>query len=281
MKQIMPPKNLYRYRPSGSDFFEEEVRQLRNNGIFLTPAKFLNDPFDCNPAIQKSSIRDLTREIRRFGFEKFRKIRMDHAKASGEYAPKRLQELRKRYETPTKSAIFESPLLNDLLSVYRKNDLRVSCLSEVHDSILMWSHYAEGHKGFVVKYKVLSPRGGSKTSAAPIKVNYVSDRPIFSSIDILLWRLDSLQGDEVHEDPLLDAFYLSKAEIWSSEEEWRLIESASNGGGYYYYENMVPIQIIVGINMPERNVEFLRKTLPEIDICRARIDPVSYSMCFE
>lgn len=33
-----------------------------------------------------------------------------------------------------------------------KDAVRVVCLSEVYDSMLMWSHYAQNHTGFCIEY---------------------------------------------------------------------------------------------------------------------------------
>ena len=41
--------------------------------------------------------------------------------------------------------------LNDCMSTI-KDAVRVVCLSEVYDSMLMWSHYAQNHTGFCIEY---------------------------------------------------------------------------------------------------------------------------------
>lgn len=33
-----------------------------------------------------------------------------------------------------------------------KDAVRVVCLSEVYDSMLMWSHYAQNHTGYCIEY---------------------------------------------------------------------------------------------------------------------------------
>jgi hypothetical protein len=41
---------------------------------------------------------------------------------------------------------------NDLLQQLSFSKEKILCLSEVNDNILMWSHYANSHKGFCVEY---------------------------------------------------------------------------------------------------------------------------------
>ena len=289
MKDLIPPENLYRYRPSGSEYFPEEIRQLRRNGVFLTPAEFLNDPFDCNPAIEDVPIAELAREIRKFGVERFRRIRLRRAKSLGSYKKHELTLLREKYKSSVSSAEFEAPFLSSVYEVHRNNALRVSCFSEVGDSTLMWSHYAESHKGFVVKYHFDASKLHSSNSALPLKVKYTSQRPKFTTIEVFQHdNMDDAPADEGEflGDPVGEGFYLTKSDSWKEEREWRLIESELDGSkldnsGYFFYENLVPIKVIAGVNMPEEKVDFVREHLPDIEICRAKVHPISFDLCIE
>ena len=277
----IPPKVLYRYRPSGTDYFEEEVRQLRNNGIFLTPAAFLNDPFDCSPAIEETPLKVIANAIRDIGVDKFRRFRMKRAKASGTYPPDALKTLRSHYRNSLSAAKFEAPIANNLFKVYKDKDLLVSCLSEVHDSVLMWSHYAESHKGFVVEYHSGTPTIGVTTNALPLKVNYVDKRPKFTTIDIIKWRVQSEEQELAAGNIVQEGLYLTKSSAWEKELEWRLVEPRRSRTGYYNYSNLVPMRIIVGARMSDDKVNFIRSNLPNLDILRAVPDPVSYALGFE
>jgi hypothetical protein len=275
------PSVLYRYRPTSSEYFEEEVRQLKRNGVFLTPAIFLNDPFDCSPAIEPSPISDVRREIRKFGFESFRKLRMDRAKESGLYGKEDLKKLRSQYKSSVAAAKFEAPLANSVFDVYRQNDLLVSCFSEVYHSVLMWTHYAESHKGFVVKYSVSFPSDVNSTSALPLPVVYVDDRPKFSTIDILRWRLQPESSSSLIDDVVQEGLYLTKSVQWKAEREWRLVENIRKGNGYYYYDNLIPTEIIAGVNIPEEKLAFMMENLPDISFKQATLHPSSFELVFQ
>jgi hypothetical protein len=66
----------------------------------------------------------------------------------------------------------------------RKRDVRVLCLSEIRDSILMWSHYAENHTGVVLAFRPLVERDSALLAAE--KVNYVEKVPLILTREAFL-----------------------------------------------------------------------------------------------
>ena len=83
----------------------------------------------------------------------------------------------------------------------------ISCFSEKNDSILMWSHYADSHKGIVL--------GIDSTKLSNVyKVEYVN-----SHIKI---PLSSISNAKERRDSMI-AIMTSKFENWQSEDEWRII----------------------------------------------------------
>ena len=90
---------------------------------------------------------------------------------------------------------------------------RVSCFSEINDSLLLWSYYADKHAGVCLEYdtqvlKNISPYG-EKVYCALQKVNYsetqYNNPYLMSSVDDL------------------DSVLFNKALCWSHEQEWRLV----------------------------------------------------------
>jgi hypothetical protein len=50
-----------------------------------------------------------------------------------------------------------------------KQDYRVLCVSSVHDDILMWSHYAEEHRGAVLEFRPIIELGTATLAARPVE----------------------------------------------------------------------------------------------------------------
>ena len=88
----------------------------------------------------------------------------------------------------------------------------VVCLSEVCDSILMWSHYAENHKGVCFEFIRAEDNAlGDSESCSPVK--YDRHYPIIDLGQMLL-----KQDGETFESMMK-----TKSGDWAYEKEWRLI----------------------------------------------------------
>jgi hypothetical protein len=89
------------------------------------------------------------------------------------------------------------------------------CMSEVPDDLLMWSHYADSHKGFCIGFerRETNPLG---SQAAP-----VSYRPGYP-------RLSARDFDPKVNPDSIDQVWLTKSDRWSYEREWRLLSGSGN-----------------------------------------------------
>ena len=96
--------------------------------------------------------------------------------------------------------------------------LRVFCVSEVKDSVLMWSHYADYHKGIVFKLKVLYDKPNALYYVGQVTYN---EKP-FMLYTTQEWIDDFIGVDEFDENRRLDKYIYHKNKIWDYEKEWRV-----------------------------------------------------------
>ncbi len=97
--------------------------------------------------------------------------------------------------------------------------LRVFCVSEVKDSILMWSHYAYYHEGVVFKLKVLH----DKDNALCIAGRVIYDKNPFTFFTTQEWIDDFIGIDDgINEKKIGDKYMYHKNKIWDYEKEWRV-----------------------------------------------------------
>ena len=181
------------------------IDSLRNHNMYFSYPKEFNDPFDCRIVttnrgsktewlqwLQNQNISfDKKREIENF----INSSRFDSSK-------------------------FEKPPTNEI-------DTQVlHCLSAVYDNLLMWSHYAENHKGICIGYEVKKVHNSPclffddvsvkpyspkiKNGAVPlIEVNYQENMP------------DPVKVVNKTEEAIMN-FLTTKAKLWDYEKEWRL-----------------------------------------------------------
>jgi len=107
--------------------------------------------------------------------------------------------------------------------------IRVFCVSEHNQSILMWSHYAKYHTGVCFKLRVMSEKDNPLCVAK--KVDYVSDPPSFFRVEE--WIDSIVLNNEVAFEELYHRYPLTKSEILSYEDEWRVWAPFEEDGNSY------------------------------------------------
>ena len=98
---------------------------------------------------------------------------------------------------------------------------RIGCLSANHKSPLMWSHYADSHRGFCVEYDFGVP-DQSTLSLLPLPVLYSQDRPLVPWYVAFNNTPESAMA--ANKEILLGL--LTKDSSWEYEKEWRLLIDA-------------------------------------------------------
>jgi hypothetical protein len=97
------------------------------------------------------------------------------------------------------------------------------CLSETHDHILMWSHYASNHQGVVIG---IDPAKGGQAFNFFGPVEYRSDYPAHEDAKRMA---DSFLGRQyvamTHGPDIVKTMMFTKSEHWSYEREWRALRS--------------------------------------------------------
>jgi hypothetical protein len=197
------PKTLYKYRDWGNQYHSS---LLKDNQVFFASPSSFNDPFDCGIEIAYH----LLQTDEKLRQEYFRLV-VDRYKPhlSAENKAKEVNRLidEKRYMDDQYMAHMHKQSLSKLNQKYG-----VLSLTPINDNILMWSHYANSHKGFCVgmdSEKLYESIGGSLGT-----VNYSDSYPEISpNMDLV-------------EQMILQT--RSKAHFWGYELEYRHIKNIEN-----------------------------------------------------
>lgn len=137
-----------------------------------------------------------------------------------------------------------------------KDDYKVFCLSLEKENHLMWSHYADSHKGICIGYKIFS----LPESIGWGEVNYFSE------------NFDFYRMTEYKENGLIHAGIYSKNILWEYEKEIRLTSiNLKNNNKVVYNEKILPhhlkndneiraciSEIIIGLHFPEEYIPILQ-----------------------
>jgi hypothetical protein len=148
---------------------------------------------------------------------------------------------------------------------------KVLCLSANNDNLLMWSHYANEHRGVVFQMSCLEKPDSSWSVAREIK--YSKKMPRF--VDQQEIRQLICGQAEPRREEIVERTVLTKSIDWSYEQEWRVyIYSQQEGFEFLPFEPQELSAVYFGcrISDPDRaEISALAKTInPTIELFVAR-----------
>ena len=147
-----------------------------------------------------------------------------------------------------------------------KSSIGISCFSKKNNSILMWSHYADSHKGVCLAYentssKIFNDVVYSKKRHS-IKLYELARHALAK--DFINEKIDELKDKIILKD--LTTPFLIKSKEWEYEKEVRCIYSNKNqsndvycDGEHYYFKIGLPTKIYIGSKATDYEIDKLLK----------------------
>jgi len=139
-------------------------------------------------------------------------------------------------------------ILDDIL--VNRNILGISCFSELYDSILMWSHYADKNKGICIEYDSNKPMFDLAK-----KVTYSEN---IYTINVK----NELELTPEYIDSEIIKLCYHKYNGWNYEKEWRILFQSN---GLVEYEPKSLTAIYFGSNMEIADIERVFEYTKHID----------------
>lgn len=149
-------------------------------------------------------------------------------------------------------------------------ECKMSCFAEVCDSILMWSYYANSHKGVCLEFDL-----------SKLDVKQPLNRKILNNLTKV--HYSPIRSDLQHtiQDQQDLNFLISKSDVWAHEHEWRLICDTE--------EEYLPFdcvsRVFLGVNFDEnmKSYKELEKLCNRyyIDIDRCKLSRDRFTIEFE
>lgn len=140
-----------------------------------------------------------------------------------------------------------------------RRDTKVCSFSATNDSILMWSHYADNHRGFCIEYNLepLVPKHPFRNNLYPI----IYSPELYNPMPWLksLMDPDRQQFNQIH--PLMAL--IRKFDGWAYEQEWRLILFSPSPTEDYDLKVPAPVRVFLGSRMGSTNKNELRAICEE------------------
>ena len=187
---------IYKYTPHNNEKYKYDI--IKKCELWFSTTKHFNDPIDFNLAYRQEYSE---KEIRQY-FENFVKKPNCH---------KTLKELLRDYGKNKDFVAKQNKMFRGF-----KEMIGILCMSKNPTSILMWSHYANAHKGIVYEfdYDLLAFKKTEGYDIYPIMVEYTHSR----KYELLSY---TLQYDDMKQQFI--RLLKTKAVDWAYEEEIRFM----------------------------------------------------------
>jgi len=270
-----PPAELFKYAS-----WDACEKILAGKSLKATPAGDLNDPFECCPGGYEE-IRDAELDLlvqarsgrvrQQFLDAGCSLAELDHCAAGRASDVQRAagrDRLRRDVEAegPGKIEAEVSRLFG------------IICFSEARDSLLMWSHYADRHRGVCIGYRPAELSGAGRP--AWLKVAYSHARPR------LIFR--AAPGDDAYQANAVRVVG-TKACSWCYEKEWRLLVRLCQCRlapqmRLWSFQPSAITRVILGCahqQAPGASLAEIRRILPKAPVQQARRHPREYSLLLE
>ena len=196
--QCYAPTSIYKYYPDTG----RKLNEIKENKMWYSaPSKF-NDPFDCEFLISEEEL-----------FHNAMKNLPDkRGIRPGSPIWKKMRGEMKR-QVRKMQAVFDN----------LRYTTGVACFSERDNSLLMWAHYANNHKGMCVEYELMKFNTELRFSLVPVL--YSANRESLELRNI--YDIENV-GKETRDYYVRCLF--KKSADWDYEEEWRIVRDQGASG---------------------------------------------------
>ncbi len=218
------PEKLYKYVRS------DGVRLLAEKRLRVPSPAGFNDPFEILPSLETLLPEDRVTSLISDWLDDTWLDEIYAATARGRgTTPDALRtelppdELRRRLAEAGAGGDMEEMAPHLMRVVHAAAAVRVGmlCFTETPDSLLMWGHYADGHRGLVYGFDPRHPFfdrriGGEDGIPSLQRVEYSRRRPRMTAAD-------TRAPEDVFAELLAHRFFFTKSDDWSYECEWRFV----------------------------------------------------------
>lgn len=232
---VSVPEILYKYRSA-----ESALAFLRKSQVYFSDYGSFNDPFECQASLEECN----AEQVKTF--------------LINNYLPCNTKLDSIEFDMPLEKL---SSIVNDTVTNTLK-EMGIFCLSGKKDSILMWSHYAENHKGVCLMFDT------------------TKDPNFFEGLQKVNYSSNYISYNYVCTPKTISKVLYQKSLDWQYEEEYRIINL---GIGYKTISKLALVGIIFGCRCEssiktEIKKEVASSHFQNVKFYELKLDDKSYSL---
>lgn len=237
---------------------------MANRTVYCSKPGDFNDPWDCKPFFNTEILRDQAENERHIAWA------VDICRRRASMSVSDIENMKSSLRNDLPKTI---ELIRDIsisMAEAINQQYRVYCLGPDVGNLLMWSHYADRHKGVCLEFSLRN-----EVMCGALRCEYLEEFPIMRLHD---------PGEEQNLRILL-----AKANPWRYENEYRLVtqecsQAGNTGtlltdGGFLTLPEGALVSVIVGCQGDYDRVRGMVKTLaPNVKVKRAVRRPNQYAL---
>ncbi len=258
---------------------------LRHKRVRFTQPGDFNDPFEFRPQIQSAASAD---DVRAYVEEHFETLVDQELEKYGGLARlvagTNVRELllRQKAMLPELFRLLQPQVLRGVapaIDAFLNLNVGVLCLSEVRDSILMWGHYTDNHRGLVIGFD----------STHPFFARRRTESDEFGFLRQVIYQVHRPQVTLT--DTTSPAWFQTKSPDWAYEKEWRIVRTLSEAEQridatpypicLFEFSADAVREVIIGMRATPaliQEVRSMRASFPQATLLKAREDPQNYGL---
>ena len=202
--------------------------------------KDFNDPFDCIVSYNTEAS---------LSYLKSRKDLFLKASEHLKLSPSRRIENKNKMYKGIENSITSGDFHKDII-----DRIGICCFSKKPDNILMWSHYAHNHTGFVIEFDI--------DLNDPTLNLYNSESNLIGYDIVYKDEMPIIKVGKGGFDAVKDVF-LTKSNDWSYEEEYRVLTRNKGPGIHDFNLNKIN-KIIFGVKTSGKDIERLTQIVNDL-----------------
>lgn len=229
------PEIIYKHRDWDNPLHK---RVLLNNELYFASPKDFNDPFDFR-ITYNFSLLDTPRKREKY----IEKIVLEF-KESNSSRPLNVSQMKGVMNAKLKDLSKVQKEYEEMMFTSNNNHQGIICFSAVWNPILMWSHYANSHKGICIGFYE----------------GKIKNFPTMVSGGMVSYQTDYPQIDPLSSNLINDMFTIShsKAISWRYECEYRINKlfypvPPSNKERIFMFPDGIIAEVILGVTISEDN----------------------------
>lgn len=194
------------------------------------------------------------------------------------------------YETLKKD--WTEYLKNERKKMFIFSASAVSEKNNMHKNLYMWGHYGNGHRGVAIKFntKVLTERFKDQIDQFSPYGPWIKAKDMY---EYIMKKLSNPGSDEFLTDELQEAISTqirSKNDVWSKEEEWRLIlpdEKTKIKFIRHDLPDKAILSVYLGCRLSDNKktqsgfIDETKRQFPEAELFKALMKPNEHALSFE